>query len=162
MYFKHITTITFLLIFGSSISQNRELNALIMIDELPVSTGTLRDVSLSFSNKDKILLYYKIGRFIIKESDFLILTSKKDTTEVTLNLTYEMTCPENKTLEYSSTFNLKHLLQRELILKIYNFEKYPRVFGKKKSYGSELSSPLGAILLPKNRKLKRNKCLDLE
>jgi len=143
-----------ILLLPSIYSQDR-LNIVLTVDD--VIPYSLENSNLVLEN-DTIQLQYKMGRFLVTETDLVKLKSAGKLKEVSLNINYTTFCPVQEHYTYSIYLKSDLLLQDYFLLKIYNYSSYPKVFGKKAGYIFGYESPLGFIGLPSKNKMKRNPC----
>ena len=151
-----------LILFAKSIcsySQN-ELYTLLTIDDVNVEPSFIADSFIDIDNH-RIETKYKVGRFEISSNDYKFLKQMNPDSKVNLSFIFLATCPEQKSLSYNNSIELKLLFQEYLLLRFFNFNNYPNIFIKNTGYGLEIKSPLGASVLPKKaKKISRNKCLN--
>lgn len=150
-----ILVFTLFICIGASCQER--LNALVTVDDIITGSYNLSDAYLIVKN-DTISLKYEMGRFELTDKE--ILKTVDGHTKVSLNFRYYATCPEPKSYYYNINLESRLLLQEYLLLKIYNFDKYPNVFVRNTGYGFEYTSPVISEGLPKRKKIKRNSCLN--
>lgn len=150
--------IFFYLIAPINIYSQHQLNVMVTIDDVITASYNVSDSYLELGN-DTIFLDYEMGRFEILDNDFEKLKVKNNQENIVLNFSYFTNCPKQSIKKYSLKLELNLFFQKYLLIKIYNFSSYPKVFSKDSGYGFEYISPLKSEFLPKKKKLKRNECL---
>lgn len=157
---RKILLLCILNILSISLAQER-LNVLITVDD--VISRNIYDSYLIINN-DTIKLEYAIGRFIIAKEDHTTLKEGSNKNSK-LYLKYRAFCPEVKQYDYIIDLNTRMLLLDYFLLKIYNYETYPKAFPKAYlkrwgGYGYAYVSPLGSLGIPNIHKLERNPCME--
>ena len=155
---KKLLTVPLLLFCTYVYSQKEQINVLITVDDIITGSFNLSNGYIQIDN-DTIELKYEIGRFNIEQKDFNRLQHEDVEKNVNLCFRYFSNCPTQKNSYYTLQVKLKLLFQNYLLIRVFNFESYPGVFGKKEEYGFEYDSPLETVRLPKNGKMKRNPCV---
>ncbi len=153
---KNLMSFCVLLSCLRGVSQEK-LHILVTVDDIVTGSYNLSDSYLVIE-KDTIALKYEMGRFEISNMDRLKKRGKQS--KICLNFRYYATCPHPRSYNYNITLDSSLILQEYLLLKVYNFANYPNVFAKNIGYGYEYISPIGSETLPKNKRIKRNKCID--
>lgn len=135
------------------------LNCLIKVDDKIVKVG-ITDCSLNVlddkGNSLKQLSFeYEVGRIKIKKEDVVLLKNMSDSKAV-LEFNYSQICPNAKEYTYKLEMDLAFLLQRYLIIDIFNLDKKrnSRIFGGKSGYVFDIEIPSRKIATPKKKKEK--------
>jgi len=151
--------IFFYLVAPIKIYCQHQLNVMVTIDDIITASYNVSDSYLELDN-DTIFLNYEMGRFEILEKDFEKLKVKNNQKNTVLNFSYFTNCPKQSIKKYSLKLELNLFLQKYLLIRIYNFSSYPKVFSKDSGYGFEYISPLKSEFLPKRKKIKEMNVCD--
>lgn len=144
-----------IIIFSSCLSKSSkeliDLEILIFMDNDP--TIDLRDFEILDKDLNPTSVNYKTGRIQI-EKDVATKLLKND--KIYLKFKYHDECISHDGT-YILNLNSNLLKQEYLYLRVYNFEKYPKILGNSKYFEFEFDSPIGSTRLPtlKNKKLER-------
>lgn len=146
-----------LLVIPNSVFGQKALYILLSIDSNIVEPTFISNSKIEIDNK-VFNLNYKMGRFDISEEGYSFLIKSAQQINAKISFDYISLCPIQT--KYSYSFNVKgsFFLQEYLLLKFYNFNKYPNQFAKNTGYGYEFTSPLGSESIPRKKKFKKDKC----
>lgn len=158
-YLRNLFSV-FLVVLSFNAHAQKNIYVLLNIDDISIEPTFISNVLLKVDNKD-LALKYRMGRLEISDVDYNLLKTFSLGMRVTLCYTYTSTCPTQNLYNYSIEIDLNYLFQDYLILRVFNFKNYPKVFVRNEGYGVEFLSPIGSTLLPKRiKKIRRNPCLN--
>lgn len=135
------------------------LNCLIKVDDKILKAG-ISDCRLNvMDNKGnslkQLLFEYEVGRVIIKKEEVVLLKSMGESKAV-LEFNYRQICPNAKEYIYKIEIDLDFLLQRYLIINIFNLDnkRNSRIFGGNSGYVFDIEIPSRKIATPRKKKEK--------